>query len=155
MAGSASTYGLLLGALGVGALLGAGMIGWMRHNWGLRRLFAAATFAVALTVLALAAVPSIYFLLPVLALGGFRLDGGALDLQCRGPAGGGAEFRGRAISVYYIALFGGLALGSWAWGHVAEAAGVDWGLYAAGAGLLASLLFYRPGSAGGAFPDRL
>ena len=60
MAGGASTYGLLLGALGAGALLGAGMIGWMRHNWGLRRLFAAATFAVALTVLALAAVPSIY-----------------------------------------------------------------------------------------------
>ena len=139
MAGSASTYGLLLGALGVGALLGAGMIGWMRHNWGLRRLFAAATFAVALTVLALAAVPSIYFLLPVLALGGFGWMVALSTFNVVVQLAAAQNFRGRAISVYYIALFGGLALGSWAWGHVAEAAGVDWGLYAARAGLLASL----------------
>ena len=155
MAGGASTYGLLLGALGAGALLGAGMIGWMRHSWGLRRLFAAATFALALTVLALAAVPSIYFLMPVLALGGLGWMVALSTFNVVVQLAAAQNFRGRAISVYYIALFGGLALGSWAWGHVAEAAGVDWGLYGAGAGLLASLFFYRPGAAGGAFPDRL
>jgi dipeptide/tripeptide permease len=63
------------------------------------------------------------------------------------------SFRGRAISVYYIALFGGLALGSWIWGHVAEAGGINVGLYAAAAGLLASLLLYVP--ARGAMPERL
>src|SRR5215472_2999220 len=70
MAGGASVYGLMLGALGVGALIGAGLIGWMRHNWGLRRLFGAATLAVGLTVLGLATVPSILLLLPLLGLGG-------------------------------------------------------------------------------------
>jgi predicted MFS family arabinose efflux permease len=100
-------------------------------------------------------VPTIYFLLPVLALGGLGWMVALSTFNVVVQLAAAQNFRGRAISVYYIALFGGLALGSWAWGHVAEAAGVDWGLYAAGAGLLASLLFYRPGSAGGAFPDRL
>ena len=56
------------------------------------------------------------------------------------------QFKGRAISVYYIALFGGLALGSWMWGHVAHLVGVNAGLYAAAAALVASLAFYRPGA---------
>jgi MFS family permease len=152
--GGASSYGLMLGGLGVGALIGASMIGWMRHNWGLRRLFAAATLALALTVLALAAVPSIYVLLPVLGLGGFGWMVALSTFNVVVQLAAAESFRGRAISVYYIALFGGLALGSWAWGHVAEGAGVDWGLYGAAAGLLASLLFYRP-AANSAFPDHL
>ena len=152
--GGASTYGLMLGGLGVGALIGASMIGWMRHNWGLRRLFAAATLALALTVLALAVVPSIYVLLPVLALGGFGWMVALSTFNVVVQLAAAESFRGRAISVYYIALFGGLALGSWAWGHVAEGVGVDWGLYGATAGLLASLLFYRP-AANSAFPDHL
>jgi MFS family permease len=152
--GGASTYGLMLGGLGVGALIGASMIGWMRHNWGLRRLFAAATLALALTVLALAAVPSIYILLPILALGGFGWMIALSTFNVVVQLAAAESFRGRAISVYYIALFGGLALGSWAWGHVAEGAGVDWGLYGATAGLLASLFLYRP-AANSAFPDHL
>jgi len=152
--GGASTYGLMLGGLGVGALIGASMIGWMRHNWGLRRLFAAATLALALTVLALAAVSSIYILLPILALGGFGWMVALSTFNVVVQLAAAESFRGRAISVYYIALFGGLALGSWAWGHVAEGAGVDWGLYGAAAGLLASLLLYRP-AANSAFPDHL
>ena len=152
--GGASSYGLMLGGLGVGALIGASMIGWMRHNWGLRRLFAAATLALALTVLALAAVPSIYVLLPILGLGGFGWMVALSTFNVVVQLAAAESFRGRAISVYYIALFGGLALGSWAWGHVAEGAGVDWGLYGATAGLVASLLFYRS-SPNSAFPDHL
>lgn len=154
MAGGASVYGLMLGALGVGALIGAGLIGWMRHNWGLRRLFGAATLAVGLTVLGLATVPSILLLLPLLGLGGLGWMVALSTFNVVVQLAAAESFRGRAISVYYIALFGGLALGSWAWGHVAEEVSVDWGLYAAAAGLAASLLFYRPGVKS-AFPDHL
>jgi dipeptide/tripeptide permease len=52
-------------------------------------------------------------------------------------------YKGRAISVYYVSLFGGLALGSWIWGHVAEQIDVRTGLAAAACGLGASLLLYR------------
>jgi len=53
-------------------------------------------------------------------------------------------FKGRVISTYYMGLFGGLALGSYAWGHVAENFGVEIALYASTAGLIASLALYLP-----------
>ena len=153
--GTASTYGLMLAGLGIGALIGAPLIGWMRHNLGLRRLFAVATVAVGLAILGLARLDSIYLLLPLLALGGLGWMVALSTFNVVVQLAAAESFRGRAISVYYIALFGGLALGSWIWGHVAERITVDAGLYAATAGLLASLALYRPGLAVGRLPDRL
>ena len=48
--------------------------------------------------------------------------------------------RGRALSINQLVLFGGHALGSAAWGLVAEVAGVRAALLAAAAVLAASLL---------------
>jgi MFS family permease len=144
--GGPSTYGSMLGALGIGALVGAGLIGWMRHRLGLRRLFASATACLALTTLALAGLHSIALLLIILAIGGFgwMISMSTFNLVVQMAA---AEiYRGRAISVYYIALFGGLALGSWVWGHVAALASVQAGLLTATTGLAVSMIFYRRSS---------
>jgi MFS family permease len=141
--GGASIYGSMLGALGIGALAGAGCIGWMRHRFGLRRLFATSTICLALTTLAMATVHQVIPLLLILAIGGlgWMISMSTFNLVVQMAAA--ESYRGRAISVYYIALFGGLALGSWAFGHVAELASVKAGLLAASAGLAASLIFYR------------
>jgi len=145
--GGASIYGSMLGALGIGALLGAGSIGWMRHRFGLRRLFAASTICLALTTLAMAVVPQVISLLIILAIGGFGWMISMSTFNLVVQAAAAESYRGRAISVYYIALFGGLALGSWLWGHVAELISVQVGLLAATAGLAASLVLYRRRSA--------
>jgi len=42
----------MLGALGLGALAGAGVIGWMRRSWGLAWLYVSASLFVAATTLA-------------------------------------------------------------------------------------------------------
>jgi MFS family permease len=141
--GGASTYGLMLGALGIGALLGAGFIGWMRHRFGFRRLFAASTVCLAATTLAMATVNQVIPLLIILAIGGlgWMISMSTFNLVVQMAAA--ETHRGRAISVYYIALFGGLALGSWAFGHVAEIFNVRAGLLVATVGLAASLMFYR------------
>jgi len=141
--GGASTYGLMLGALGIGALLGAGFIGWMRHRFGLRRLIAASTACLAATTLAMATVDQTIPLLIILAVGGlgWMISMSTFNLVVQMAAA--ETHRGRAISVYYIALFAGLALGSWAFGHVAEIFSVRAGLLAATAGLCASLILYR------------
>ncbi len=145
--GGASIYGSMLGALGIGALLGAGSIGWMRHRFGLRRLFAASTICLALTTLAMAVVPQVISLLIILAIGGFGWMISMSTFNLVVQAAAAESYRGRAISVYYVALFGGLALGSWLWGHVAELISVQVGLLAATAGLAASLVLYRRRSA--------
>ncbi|HEV2677000.1 MAG TPA: MFS transporter [Aliidongia sp.] len=141
--GGPSTYGVMLGALGGGALVGASIIGWMRHSLGLRRLFAISTacFAVATAVLAFAA--SLWVLVPLLALGGLGWMIAMSTFNVVVQMAAHETYKGRAISVYYVALFGGLALGSWIWGHVAEQIDVRAGLAAAACGLVASLLLYR------------
>ena len=44
---------------------------------------------------------------------------------------------GRALALYQTAAFGGMALGSWLWGAVAEAHGLEQALLAAAAAMLA------------------
>src|SRR5262249_59410896 len=119
----------------------------------LRRLFAVSTVCLAMSTFAMATVSAVLPLLIILAIGGlgWMISMSTFNLVVQMAAA--ETHRGRAISVYYIALFGGLALGSWAFRHVAEAVGVDWGLYGAAIGLFLSLLFYRSGD--GAFPNRL
>jgi hypothetical protein len=47
---------------------------------------------------------------------------------------------GRSLSLYQTAVFGGMALGAWGWGVVAEARGVEQALLLAAAGMVASAL---------------
>jgi predicted MFS family arabinose efflux permease len=115
----------------------------MRDTLGYRRLFAISSICLALTTLAMATVSAVVPLLIILAVGGlgWMISMSTFNLVVQMAAA--ETHRGRAISVYYIALFGGLALGSWAFGHVAEMASVRAGLFVATAGLVASLILYR------------
>ena len=141
--GGPSTYGVMLGALGGGALVGASMIGWMRHSLGLRRLFAVATACFCASTATLAVAGSLWVLVPLLALGGLGWMIAMSTFNVVVQMAAHETYKGRAISVYYVSLFGGLALGSWIWGHVAEQIDVRTGLAAAACGLGASLLLYR------------
>ncbi|MEA2783324.1 MAG: hypothetical protein QOK29_4868 [Rhodospirillaceae bacterium] len=153
--GGPSTYGLMLGALGIGALGGATVIGWMRHRLGLRRLFGISTICIALATLALAVLPSLILLLPMLAIGGLGWMVAMSTFNVVVQTAAAETYKGRAISVYYLSLFGGLAIGSWIWGHVAQIVSVNAGLMAAGVGLIASLAFYRASTrAAHPFSDR-
>jgi predicted MFS family arabinose efflux permease len=143
--GGPSTYGMLLGALGAGALCGGGVINRVRRWLGLRGTCAVAILLVAIGTLAMAVVPSVLLLLPALALAGLgwmvalTIFGVVVQLAATGP------YQGRMASVYYLALFGGMFIGSWAWGHVAAGPGIKVGLLIATGGLVGSLLLYRRG----------
>ncbi|GGF03069.1 hypothetical protein GCM10011611_05740 [Aliidongia dinghuensis] len=141
--GGPSTYGVMLGALGGGALIGAAVIGWMRYRLGLRRLFAVASLCFAIATAVLAFVPSLWLLVPMLALGGMGWMVALSTFNVVVQMAAAPAFKGRAISVYYVGLFGGLALGSWVWGHVAQQLDVRTGLAAAAVGLVMSLALYR------------
>jgi predicted MFS family arabinose efflux permease len=115
----------------------------MRDHLGYRRLFAISSICLAASTLAMATISALIPLLIILAIGGlgWMISMSTFNLVVQMSAA--ETHRGRAISVYYIALFGGLALGSWAFGHVAENFSVRTGLLAATVGLAASLLLYR------------
>ena len=116
-------YGVLLGAYGVGAIGGAFLGGRLRgviaNEWIARIGFIA--FAVSATIQALSTsawLSCIGLLIAgaswVLTLAIFNVT-----VQLSTPR----WVVGRAMSLYQMATFGGMALGSWIWGLVAEAYG--------------------------------
>lgn len=143
LGGGPLTYGLLLGALGVGAVLGAAGIGRLRRRLSNDLLVGGATAVFALTSIALAFAGALIPLLLALVAGGAGwmtvLSSLYITVQMQVPD----WVKGRAMAVFQMSMFGGLALGSWLWGLVATAYGVPAALTGAGGLMLASLLVFQ------------
>jgi len=131
LGGTAFVYGVLLGAYGVGAVAGAFVSRRARERFSNEAL-------VRLTILAFMVCAAVVAVSrsPWLSGAGLVLGGAAwvmaLSLfntivQMSTPR----WVVGRALSLYQVAIFGGMALGSWCWGHLAEDFGVDVALLAA------------------------
>lgn len=134
---SSAGYGMLLGALGVGAVAGATMLSRLQLAFGRNVLLltGATGFAAATVVLAL--VPVFGIVMAALVVGGMSwlltLSTLNASLQLSLPA----WVRARGLSVYQLVFMGGQAIGSLVWGLVAEAAGSVTALLVS-AGLLAA-----------------
>lgn len=142
--GGPLTYGGLLGAFGVGAIGGAFVGGRLRDlissEWIARLAFAG--FAVCATVLALS--PRLW------ATGLGMMLGGACWVLALALFNTTVQLStprwvvGRALALYQTAAFGGMALGSWLWGSVAESRGLAEALlWAAGAMLVSGAVGLR------------
>lgn len=129
--GGPTTFGLLLGAFGVGAVGGAWASRRLRQAMSLEGVVrnAFVGFAVALLVLAL----STWLILSMLALSlagacwVLALSTFNASVQMSSPR----WVVGRTVALYQMATFGGMALGSWLWGAVAARAGVAEALHIA------------------------
>lgn len=136
LGGTAVTYGLLLGFFGLGAIGGVFANSRVRERFRNEQIIAAAflAFAVGMVILALGrhiAVSAIGLLIAgacwVLALSLFNVT-----VQMSTPR----WVVGRALSFYQTATFGGMALGAWIWGLLAEHQSVSLALLVASALLL-------------------
>ncbi len=133
-------YGVLLGAFGVGAILGAAVLPRLRYKFSPEFLIYCGFFLFAAVMIAVAYVPS--FLL----LNGFMLMGGAAWLAILSIFNTSVQVtvpswvRGRALAFYLLIFFGGMAGGSFLWGAVAEFIGIPLTLSGAAAGLIIGLL---------------
>jgi predicted MFS family arabinose efflux permease/quinol monooxygenase YgiN len=120
----ASGYGLLLGALGIGAVAGAFILPTLRATLAPNTLIAAASCVYALTlvvaVLTHVTAVTVAVLLPAGMAWMAFLSSVNAWLQLFLPA----WVRARAISVYLMVLFGSQALGALLWGAVAAPAGL-------------------------------
>lgn len=118
---SSAGYGLLLGALGAGAVLGAFLLSRLRARYGQNGLLTvgAAGFAVATVVVAI--VPNFGAALAALVVGGaswlLSLSTLNASMQLNLPA----WVRARGLSVYQLIFMGGQAIGSVVWGLLAGA----------------------------------
>lgn len=118
---SSSGYGLMLGALGVGAVLGAFTLSKLRTlvSQNLLLVAAAVGFAGATTVLAL--VHNVTIVLVALVIGGTAWLLALATLNASMQLSLPAWVRARGLSVYQLVFMGGQAIGSLVWGLLAGA----------------------------------
>jgi MFS family permease len=118
---SSAGYGLLLGALGLGAVSGAFLLGRLRARFGQNVLLTvgAAGFAVASVVLAV--VPNVVAVFLALVVGGASWLMSLSTLNASMQLSLPAWVRARGLSVYQLIFMGGQAIGSVVWGVLAGA----------------------------------
>jgi predicted MFS family arabinose efflux permease len=132
-----SGYGLLLGALGVGAIVGASVLSRARARLSSNALagLAGGVFCAALVVVALlhSTIGVVLVLLPTGMTWVWMLATLNTSLQLFLPV----WVRARGLSVYQMVLFGAQGLGALVWGVLADAFGLTTAFLVAG-GLLAA-----------------
>ncbi|MFC5372357.1 MFS transporter [Brevundimonas faecalis] len=138
--GGPLVFGLLLGAFGVGAVGGALFIARLRARYETENIVRVAALAFAAAAAVIGFSPWLTLTLPALLIAGagwvLVLSTFNVTVQMSVPRWVVA----RALALYQMAAFGGMAGGSWLWGALAEAKGVELALGMSAGVLLLSVL---------------
>jgi MFS family permease len=135
----AVSYGVLVGSLGLGGLIGAALLPAWRKRWSTDAVTAVATAVFALGCVALAWVSNFAVLAGAMVIAGAGWLTTLSSLLLAAQRGAAGWVRGRALSISTLTLFGSLAIGAVIWGVVATRVGVAWALTAAAGGMLLGL----------------
>ncbi|MET4483600.1 MFS transporter [Bradyrhizobium sp. F1.13.3] len=123
--GGAQTYGIMLGALGLGSVIGALNIGKMRKRMNGEAAVRACTLSMAGAIAAVALSRE-----PVITAVALVLTGAVwtivwtlfnIGVQLSAPR----WVAGRSLAAWQAAFSGGVAIGSWGWGRITDVAGVE------------------------------
>ncbi|MDO8397616.1 MAG: MFS transporter [Bradyrhizobium sp.] len=138
--GGAQTYGIMLGAFGMGAVIGALNIGTLRRQMSGEAAIRACTISMAgaITAVALSRQPVLTAAALVVA-GAVWMAAVALfniGVQLSAPR----WVAGRSLAAFQASIAGGIAIGSWGWGYLTDLAGVQTALLVSAAMMLVSPL---------------
>lgn len=138
--GGAQTYGIMLGAFGMGAVVGALNIGTLRRRMSGEAAIRACTISMAgaITAVALSRQPVLTAAALVVA-GAVWMAAVALfniGVQLSAPR----WVAGRSLAAFQASIAGGIAIGSWGWGYLTDLAGVQTALLVSATMMLVSPL---------------
>jgi MFS family permease len=132
-------YGILLGAVSVGAIVGSFALGWLKNQFGPDRVVALGTvgIAVALVLFGFARFPGV-------ACGAALLAGAAwtvvlASLYVSAQIALPDWVRARGLAIFLTVIFGSVTLGSLVWGQIATMDGLRIAHFAAAAGALLAI----------------
>lgn len=138
--GGAQTYGIILGAFGMGAIIGALNIGELRKRLSGEAAIRACTLSMGAAIAAVAlSRESVLTAAALVVAGSVWMLAVALfniGVQLSAPR----WVAGRSLAAYQASISGGIAIGSWGWGHLTDAYGVQAALLVSAALMLASPL---------------
>ena len=142
------TFGLLLGALGLGAVIGAASATWFRTRYSAEAIIRAAGIIYGAGCIGVSFGPPLPIMLVLLVISGAGWVQALSGFSVAGQLWSPRPIVGRITALVSSLTFGGIALGSWLWGHYAEDHGVAAALLFSGAGMivlpLIGLLFPMP-----------
>ncbi len=132
----AGGYGVLLGAMGVGAVAGAHVLPRLRRAMSINRMIFAASVLYTVVLVALAAAPWELVVLAVLLPAGAAWVTVMSSINAAMQLFLPAWVRARGLSIYQIVFAAGLGLGALLWGALAQATTLEIS-YVAAAALMA------------------
>lgn len=130
--GGAQTYGIMLGAFGMGAVIGALNIGEVR-----KRLSGEASVRACALIMGVAIAVVGVSREPVLTAAALVVAGSVwmlavalfnIGVQLSAPR----WVAGRSLAAFQASIAGGIAVGSWGWGHLTDMVGVEMALLVSG-----------------------
>ncbi|MFI9628076.1 MFS transporter [Streptomyces sp. NPDC052042] len=136
----AGGYGVLLGAVGVGAVGGAALLPQVRKRWSSNTALAAGGILFAVTLALLAVVRVSWLVGVVLLFSGIAWVGVLSMLNAQMQVTSPGWVRARSLAFYLTIFQGGMAIGAAVWGKVADGIGLVPTLLVAAAVLAAASL---------------
>ncbi len=139
----ADGYGLLLGALGAGAVTGALILPRFRARISANLLIAAASGIYAIVLMLIVIVPNPALAVIVLLPAGAAWIAVLADINAELQLFLPAWIRARGLSIYQMVLFGAQGVGAVMWGAIAEPLGVQAAFLVAAAAMVAGVASLR------------
>lgn len=133
-------YGILLGCFGAGAVIAVLVLPVLVRSLNADRTVTVATLTLCAVILALAWLPYYWLWCCVLVFGGAAWLAALTRLNASAQATVPRWVRARALAVYLLVFFGGMAGGSVVWGLAAEQVGPSLALTASATCLFAGLI---------------
>ena len=144
VAGGPEIYGVLLGAIGAGAVAGAFGLPWLAHRLGPDRLVALGTVGTVIALLLFAVARSWAVALAGSLIAGMSWIMVLATINVSAQVALPGWVRGRGLSIFGTVMFGCLTIGSAVWGKVATFGGLPTAHILAGFGaLIAVPLLWR------------
>jgi MFS family permease len=125
IAGGPELYGILLGAIGTGAVLGAFCLPWLKSKLGPDRVVAAGTLGTAIALLLFALARDMLTGLLASFVAGAAWICVLASLNVSAQVALPEWVRGRGLALYMTIFFGALTLGSVIWGKLASLIGLE------------------------------
>jgi predicted MFS family arabinose efflux permease len=139
IAGGPELYGILLGAIGVGAVVGAFILPWMKAALGPDKLVASGTLGTALSLILLAIAHHSSFGLAACVIAGISWIAVLASLNVSVQVSLPDWVRSRGLAMFVTVFFGAMTAGSALWGQLASALGLPAAHIIAAAGAVAGI----------------
>ena len=141
--GGPALYGILLGAIGAGAIGGAFALPWLKARLGPDGTVSAAAAGTALALVLYGMAREPWSALVASLIAGVSWIAAVANLNVSAQFALPEWVRGRGLALYATVFFGAMALGAGLWGQFAVFAGVPSALFTAAACALVATAFTR------------